>query len=67
MNINIQNIFEDILNEINNKINILGIIFLIAYAHLLLSIYFSFTRNVDKDCKTFIQMKKIFRICNINE
>ena len=67
MNINIQNIFENILDEINNKIDILGIIFLVAYAHLIISIYFTFTRNIDNECRTFIQMKKIFRICNINE
>ena len=67
MNINIEYIFENILKEINNKIDILGIIFLIAYVHLILSVYFTFTRNIDHDCKTFIQMKKIFRICNINE
>ena len=67
MGINIQYIFEDILKEINNKIDILGIIFLIAYFHLIISIYFSFTRNIDNDCRTFIQMKKIFRICNIND
>ena len=67
MGINIQYIFEDILKEINNKIDILGIIFLIAYFHLIISIYFTFTRYIDNDCRTFIQMKKIFRICNINE
>ena len=67
MNINIQNIFENILDEINTKIDILGIIFLVAYAHLIISIYFTFTRNIDNECRTFIQMKKIFRICNINE
>ena len=67
MNINIQNIFEDILKEINNKIDILGVIFLIAFVHLILSVYFSFTRNIDNECRTFIQMKKIFRVCNINE
>ena len=67
MNINIQNIFENILDEINTKIDILGIIFLVAYAHLIISIYFTFTRNIDNECRTFIQMKKIFRICNVNE
>ena len=67
MNINIQNIFENILKEINNKIDILGLIFLIAYVHLILSIYFTFTRNIDNECITFLRMKKIFRICNINE
>ena len=67
MNINIQNIFEDILAQINNKIDILGIIFVIAFIHLISSIYFSFTRNVDNECRTFVQMKKIFRVCNINE
>ena len=67
MSINIQYLFENILKEKNNKIDILGIIFLIAYFHLIISVYFSFTRNIDNDCRTFIQMVKIFRVCNINE
>ena len=67
MNTNIQNVLSTILNEINNKIDILGIIFIIAFLHLITSIYFSFTRNINKDCRNFIHMKKIFKVCNINE
>ena len=67
MNTNIQNVLSTILKEINEKIDILGIIFIIAFLHLITSIYFSFTRNINKDCRNFIHMKKIFKVCNINE
>ena len=67
LNTNIQIILLNILVEINNKIDILGIIYIKGFLHLTLSIYFSFTRNINKDCRNFMQMKKIFKICNINE
>ena len=66
MNSNIQNILGEILYQINNKIDILGIIFIIGFIHLISSIYFAFSRNISKDCRNFIQLKKIFKVCNIN-
>ena len=67
MNTNIKDIYLLLVKEINNKIDIMGIIFLIATIHILLSVYFIFSRNLDKDCQNFIQMRKIFKVCNINE
>ena len=67
LNSNIQIILGNILNEINNKIDILGIMFIIGFLHLIFSIFFTFTRNINNDCKNFIQMKKIFKVCNIND
>ena len=67
LNTNIQNIFHEILKQIINKINILGIIFCISFIYLVMSIYFAFFRNINNEYRTFIQMKKIFRVCNISE
>ena len=67
MNTNIKSVYNSITNEINNKIDILGIIFLISIVYLVCCIYFAFSRNMNNDCHNFIQMKKIFKVCNINE
>ena len=67
LNSNIQIILGNILNEINKKIDILGIILIIGFLHLIFSIFFTFTRNINNDCKNFMQMKKIFKVCNIND
>ena len=67
LNTNIQNALNVIIQEIKNKIDIFGIIFLISFFYLIFNVYFSFIRNIDNDCQNFIQMKKIFKVCNINE
>ena len=67
MNTNIKDVYLLLVKEINNKIDIMGVIFLIATVHLICSIYFIFSRNLEKDYQNFIQMRKIFKVCNINE
>ena len=67
MNNNIQSVYKVLIKKINSRIDIMGIIFLIAFIHLVTSVFFIFRRNLDKDCQNFIQMRKIFKICNINE
>ena len=34
---------------------------------LTFTIFFIYIRNLDNDCKKFIQVKKVFKICNIND
>ena len=67
MNGNIQNVYISLVNYIDNRLDITGIIFLIAFIHLVLSVFLIFSRNMDKDCQHFIQMRKIFKIYNLNE
>ena len=67
MNTNIKDVYLLLVKEINSKIDIMGVIFLIATVHLICSIYFMFSRNLEKDYQNFIQMRKIFKVCNINE
>ena len=67
LNDNIQHIYIYIFNEIDNNLNIMGIIFLIGFIYLLSTVFFLFIRNLEKDCQSFIQMRKIFKICNLNK
>ena len=67
MNENIENVYVYMVNEINSKLDIMGIIFLIAFIQLVISVFTIFSRNMDKDCQNFIQMRKIFKVCNLNE
>ncbi len=67
MNENIENVYVFMVNEINSKLDIMGIIFLVAFIHLVISVFSIFSRNMDKDCQNFIQMRKIFKVCNLNE
>ena len=67
MNENIENTYTLLVEDIRYHIDYMGLIFLIAFIHLIISVFFIFHRNMDKDCQNFIQMRKIFKICNINE
>ena len=67
MNENIENTYILLVEDIRNHIDYMGLIFLIAFIHLITSVFLIFHRNMDKDCQNFIQMRKIFKICNINE
>ena len=50
-------------NNINNSFNIF--IFLIIF--LIFAIFFIYVRNINYDSKKFIQIRKVFKICNTNE
>ena len=67
LNDNINNIYKLIVKEIDNNLDIMVIIFLIGFIHLASSVYIIFNRNLDKDCQSFIQLRKIFKVCNISE
>ena len=67
MNENIENTYILLVEDLRNHIDYMGLIFLIAFIHLITSVFLIFHRNMDKDCQNFIQMRKIFKICNINE
>ena len=67
MNTNVNDIFILLLKKINNNIDLTGIIFIVAVIHLVISLFFIFKINMNKDCHNFITMKKIFKVCNISE
>ena len=64
---NIQNIFFADITEIKIKIIWSGIIFLIIFVALDIIILLGFVYNINNECKNFLQLKKIFKVCNINE
>ena len=64
---NIQNIFFADINQIKIKIIWSGIIYIIIIVTLVIIILLGFVYNMNNECKNFLQMKKIFKVCNINE
>jgi len=70
MDIMNQNALEFILEMMNslgkNVINT-SIIFFILLSFLLLIIFVIYIRNINNDCRKFLQIKKVFKICNLNE
>ena len=42
-------------------------LFLIALIIIIFIIYFVYIRNINNDCKKFIRIKKVFKICKVNE
>ena len=67
MNENIKHAYISLVDNLKKHIDYMGIIFLVAFVQLIISVFLIFHRNMDKDCQSFIQMRKIFKICNINE
>ena len=67
MNENIKHAYVLLVDNLKKHIDYMGIIFLVAFVQLIISVFLIFHRNMDKDCQRFIQMRKIFKICNINE
>ena len=51
--------------EYNIMINIF--LFIIALIIIVLILFFVYIKNVSNDCKKFINTKKVFKVCNINE
>ena len=64
---NNRNTLKILMATIANNIIITGIIFLSMFFFLIFIIYFVYVRNVNKDTIHFIYIKKVFKICNINE
>ena len=67
INNNIKIFILAILNEIEKQIIITILSFLLVLIILIVSILFIYIRNVNNDCKKFILIKKVFKVCNINE
>ena len=67
MSENIKHSIVVILKKTKNQINISFLIFLILIIILILIIYFLYIRNVSKDTLHFVHVRKVFKICNMNE
>ena len=53
--------------QLKDKIIITAIIFIILLLCIVFLTNFIYIKNVNKECKKFIQIRKIFKVCNINE
>ena len=67
MSENIKHSIVVILKKTKNQIYISFLIFLILIIILILIIYFLYIRNVSKDTLHFVHVRKVFKICNMNE
>ena len=56
-----------VMNTITKNIIINSIIFLLILFIFIFVIFFVYIRNISKDTKKFINIKKVFKVCNINE
>jgi len=64
---NIKSCVKSMITGIKNNIIMTSIIYVSLLAFLIISIFFIFIRNVHNDSKHLIKIKKIFKVCNINE
>ena len=56
-----------VMNTITKNIIINSIIFILILFIFIFVIFFVYIRNISKDTKKFINIKKVFKVCNINE
>ena len=66
-NNNIEIFILGILNKMKKRIIFTTISLLIVLIIFIISILFIYIRNVNADCKKFILIKKVFKVCNVNE
>ena len=64
---NIQTSIREMMNKLYFSIIASGIAFLLMILFLIFIVCFIYVRNIEHDCKKFIRIKKVFKVCNINE
>ena len=64
---NMETFILTMMKRIKYNIFIQMIIFLATLIIFIIIIFFFYIRNVNKDSKKFINTKKVFKVCNINE
>jgi hypothetical protein len=64
---NIQSCIKAMMARINYNIVITGTFYISILVFLIISIFFIFIRNVNNDSKKLIKIRKVFKVCNINE
>ena len=55
------------MKRMGNNIIITAFIYVIMLIILIIILFFVYFRNINRDYKKFIQVKKVFKVCNINE
>ena len=64
---NTQHSIRSLMKIEKNNIKTSGIIYISMIILLIINVIFIYVRNVNKDTKRFIHIRKVFKICNINE
>jgi hypothetical protein len=64
---NIQSSIKTMMTKIGENIIMTGTFYISILVVLVISIFFIFIRNVNKDSKKLIKIRKVFKVCNINE
>ena len=67
LNQNVQNCMIAMGYNLENNIKITGSILFILLTFFLIIVSFIYIRNVNKDCKNLLHIKKVFRVCNTHE
>ena len=67
MNQNVLLFIQEIMNSLGKNVINTSIIFFFLLSFLLLIIFVIYIRNINNDCRKFLQIKKVFKICNLNE
>ena len=67
MNQNVFTFIMEMMNLLGKNIISTSIIFFFLLIFLLFIILVMYIRNINNDFKKFLQIKKVFRICNLNE
>ena len=67
MNKNINLFTQQIINMLGKYVISTSITFFSLLVLLIIIIYAIYIRNVNNDCKKFIQVRKVFKVCNFNE
>jgi len=64
---NIESCIKKMMTRIKNNIIMTGTLYSSILVFLIISIIFIFIRNVNNDSKQLIKIRKVFKVCNINE
>jgi hypothetical protein len=67
LNQNVKNSMMVMVYKMKENIIITIIFFIVLLVFFILIIFFVYIRNVNKDYQSFIRMKNIFKVCNVND
>ena len=67
INNNSQIIIATMMKRMGNNIIITALIYISFLIVLIFSLFFVYFKNINNDYNKFIQVKKVFKVCNINE
>jgi hypothetical protein len=67
LNQNVENTMMVMVYKMKENLIITIIFFIVLLIFFILIIFFIYIRNVNKDYQSFIRMKNIFKVCNVND